>query len=373
MNHTMSVRRTKGGLWIADVSYGRKLDGRRDRRARSFRTKAEAEREESRMKLEAAARSGRSYGRIPFGEFVEDYFWPQKTRLRGNTVKGYKRDLRLRLLPAFATVPMEDIGRLAIQRMISSCPSRKVATNARETLSSVLSLAVEMGVIPVNPAGFRYEYPPETRRDPDRLGVWLTSFDQIARVVAWVHAGWAGEPEERMVVLGLCLGLRKGEVLGLDGPDIDLRRRAASISRSYTEGEHGPELGPPKTPRAYRDVPVIRMAADVMDGWELDDGPVVRGRDGSRMNPSTARGRLQRVFTADAVYDDGEPVPRLTQFSMRHSFGTACVTAGIEVSKVSQWMGHVDVTTTLNRYVKHRPPDMLAEADVIDAAMGRLA
>lgn len=60
----------------------------------------------------------------------------------------------------------------------------------------------------------------------------------------------------------------------------------------------------------------------------------------------------------------------MTQFSMRHSFGTSCITAGIEVSKLSRWMGHVDVTTTLNRYVKHRIADLYEDADIIDAALG---
>ncbi len=366
----MSVRRLDSGLWVADVTMGRRLDGSRDRRTRQCRTKAEAERAERAWLVEKERARGKSYGRIALAEFVADFFWPQKTRLKGSTVKGYKRDLDLRILPALGGMAMEDIGRLQIQRMLMSCPTRKTATNARETLSSVMSLAVEMGVVPVNPAGFRYEYPAASRPDPEALGVWLTSFEKIGRVVDWVHRGWEGAPEERMVVLGLLFGLRKGEVLGLDAADIDIAGRKIGIRRAYTEGEHGPELGPPKTPKAVRDVPMMHRAREIMEGWDLPDGPVVRGLDGGRMNPSTARGRLQKVFGEGARFDDGTPVPRMTQFSMRHSFGTSCITAGIEVSKLSRWMGHVDVTTTLNRYVKHRIADLYEDADIIDAALG---
>lgn len=166
--------------------------------------------------------------------------------------------------------------------MLMACLIRKIATNARETLFSVMSLAVEMRLISVNPAGFCYEYP------------------------------------------------------------------SASIC----------------------DVPMMRKTREIMEGWELPDGPVVRGLDGGRMNPSTARGRLQKVFSETAEFDGGTPVPRMTQFSMRHSFGTTCITAGIEVSKLSRWMGHVDVTTTINRYVGHRIADPYEDADIIDAALG---
>ena len=42
-NCTMSVRKLDSGLWVADVTMGRRLDGSRDRRTRQCRTKAEAE------------------------------------------------------------------------------------------------------------------------------------------------------------------------------------------------------------------------------------------------------------------------------------------------------------------------------------------
>ena len=60
---------------------------------------------------------------------------------------------------------LEQINKLNIQRMVSGCPTRKTATNARETLSSVLGCAVEMGMIPVNPASFRYTYPGDGAAD----------------------------------------------------------------------------------------------------------------------------------------------------------------------------------------------------------------
>lgn len=366
----MSVRKRPDGGWIADVTVGRRLDGSPDRRTETHRTKREAEAAEKRLLLLKEQRRGKSYGSITFSAFVDGYFWPQRASLRPTTVKGYERDIRLRLRPAFGDVPIEDIDRLRIQRMISSCATRKVATNARETLSSILSLAVEMGAIPVNPAGFRYSYPEAAEHPDDHFGVWLSTFAEIQRVLDWMEEHYPGEPEERMCVLGLCMGLRKEEALGLDWETVFPAERRVQIVQAYTQGEGEPVLGDPKTPKALRPVPMTAHALRRFEAWGPGEGPVVTDRFGRRMRPSAARKRIAKVFAGGLAYDDGTPLPRLTQFSMRHSFGTACINAGIEVARLAKWMGHCDTSTTYNRYVKPKLADLSGDAGIIDAAMG---
>ena len=135
------------------------------------------------MIMEKERLRGRVTARITLAEFVDEVYWPQKAGLRANTRQGYERDLRRRILPALGNMELEQINKLNIQRMISGCPTRKTATNARETLSSVLGCAVEMGMIPVNPASFRYTYPGDGAADPERGGVWLTTFAEHMRLL----------------------------------------------------------------------------------------------------------------------------------------------------------------------------------------------
>ncbi|WP_305296598.1 site-specific integrase [Parvibacter caecicola] len=367
----MSVRKRPDGGWIADVTVGLRLDGRPDRRTSTHRTKKAAEEAERKLLLERDLKRGKSYGSILFRDFVEGYFWPQKEGLARTTRGAYKRDLKLRLLPAFGDVPVEDIDRLRIQSMISSCQTRKVASNARGTLSSILALAVEMGAISVNPAGFKsYRYPSPGSHAADHYGEWLSTFAEIQRVLDYMEAHHPGTADERMCVLGLCFGLRKEEALGLDWEQVDLPGRKISIVQAYTTGDGVTALGDPKTDRARREVPMVAHAARRMAAWGPSEGPVVVTVRGGRMAPSTARDRMQRLFGSGHCFDDGRPLPRLTQFSMRHSFGTSCINAGIEVAKVSKWMGHCDVNTTYNRYVKPLLADLRGDADTIDAAMG---
>lgn len=366
----MAVRKTKSGKWEADVVIGYKLDGKPDRRRIKCATKTEALEQEKRLHIIRQDKRGKSYGCISFQDFVDFYYWPQKTKLRSSTVRGYKRDLNLRLLPAFGKMPLDEIGRFDIQKMISSCSTKKVATNARETLSSILRLAVEMEIIDKNPAGYSYEYPDEPIRKPDFYGVWLQNFDEIKRVVEWVCKTYPGTQIERITVLGLCFGLRKGEILGLDWDDVDFENRCIHIKQTYTEGEGKPQLTPPKTPNSTRTIPMIELAFRHMAGWTREAQSVVCTRTGRRLDPKAARCRAISAFRSGKTFDDGTLVPRMTIFSMRHSFGTACIAAGIDVKIVSTWMGHVDVTTTYNRYVKPKLETLQMNASEIDKLMG---
>ena len=133
----MAVRKLKSGKWAADVTVGVKWDGSRDRRVETYPTKGQARKAETRLLMEKERLRGRVTARITLAEFVDEVYGPQKAGLRANTRQGYERDLRRRILPALGNMELEQINKLNIQRMVSACPTRKTATNARETLSSV--------------------------------------------------------------------------------------------------------------------------------------------------------------------------------------------------------------------------------------------
>ena len=72
-----------------------------------------------------------------------------------------------------------------------------------------------------------------------------------------------------------------------------------------------------------------------------------------------------RRFTAGS-YPDGTPLPRVTMASPRHSFATACVNEGMEVSKLSRIMGRADIKTTMRCYVRQKLDDLKVAVDAMD-------
>ena len=365
----MSVRRTGNGRWMADVSTG---TGERVRRV--FRTKREAQDEEKRLLSEATGRSS-----MTVAEFTERVFWRVKSGLRGDTKRCYESDLRVHILPAIGSKGICDVTKLDVQRLLDSTKSHHVAKNVRGTLSSVLSTAYEMGMVDVNVAKFRYTYPPRPKRTETANGDWLQSFDEHAKLVEFMHSTAPGTLAERMLVLGLSMGLRPGESRGLDWERVDLDSGEVRIVQTYVLGYgRTAEVHPPKTHRSVRTVPIPRWAVEIMKGWsrtglgtDLDGNPchpVTVGHTGSRATPSASSDALRRWLKAHPVYGDGSPVPHVTLESLRHSFATAAVNAGVEVSVVSRILGHCDVATTYNRYVKPKLDSLRAAQDLSDEA-----
>lgn len=376
----MAVRKLRNGKWVADVVVGVKADGSPDRRTRRFALKKDAQTQEALWKTEKTAKKGDAIlsGRIPFRDFVEAIYWPQKKHLRANTVRNYKRDLKLRLLPAFGGMAIEEIGRMQVQRMIDSCETRKQATNARETLSSILSLAADMGLVAKNPASSKFNYPKRPPQAPDAFGVWLSTFDEHKKVLEHVRGEHRGESVERIVVLGLCCGLRKGEILGLDWERVDLERREIRIVQTYVIGDTS-FLAEPKTEKSKRTVPLPLWALNRMKEWDVTpycspdlEGkpvhPVVVGKYGRRLSPNGAEKQVRKL--REERFSDGTPMPGITMMSCRHSFATACIRAGIEVSSVSKWLGHEQISTTYNRYVKPLLSDLHGDVSTIDSIIG---
>lgn len=356
----MPIRKVNG-KWRAQVEVGRKADGTRDRRTKTFDTKAAAQAWERDMQMRRDANDGR-LRRCTFREFVRAYWWPMKeASLEQTSLDSYSQDLRLRLMPRFANRDMASITRADVQAMVNACPSASTAKRSRDLMRAIYNEAISSGVCQHNPAAGRVQMPRRAVHAHDGGGkeAWLTTFAQHKRVLD--AAKGKGELE-KIVVLGLCFGLRKEEILGLDVGDIDFERGVIHVGAAYVQTSKGNLVKPTKTAESTRDVPMTAYARErllaLAEGMPADS-PFVLSQAGKRLSPSTATKMVKRFV-------ESEGLPRVTAKTMRHSFASACIDAGIDVSKVSKWLGHTNVTTTYNRYVKTRQSDLDDAARTID-------
>jgi integrase/recombinase XerD len=131
------------------------------------------------------------------------------------------------------------------------------------------------------------------------------------------------------------LGLRLGESLSLTVGDID-----GEASRVHVrDGKGGRDRMVP--------LPQLTLAA-MRQFWRLHRHPRLLfpspGGDITRATKPMDRGGVQRAFKA-ALADVGIP-RRLTIHSLRHSYATHLLEAGVDLREIQTLLGHASATTT---------------------------
>jgi integrase len=306
------------------------------------------------------ANAGRS-NRLTLEVFIDEYWYPKTMKtVRDVTMVGYNRDIKLRIRPYLGKVCLHELDNRHIQAMIDKCPTAKTGHNARDTLSAILGYAVKRGMLPRNPARDDFIYAEKGVERP--LGAVITDFNEHLRVI-----NLADDYEVKAIlVLGFMFALRKGEILAVDwDKNVDWKNRILHIRNTYTRGKGAPKITAPKTPKSMRDLPISDHAYELL--MELRDyggitrlaGPICSYK-GRRISP---QGAYRRLRTFLKHHPD---IPKITPSSMRHSFATAAVLGGMNIANLSKWLGHTNISTTLNRYVKPLMGDLEQEAVRLD-------
>ena len=349
MDALMSItkRKRKDGSTVYDVTleYGT-IDGKRDRRKRTFPTLKDAQAAE--RDAERLRGAMRHQGRLKLGEYIARYYWPiASRRLQATSQDTYRREIDKRILPILGDCFLEELDRLKIQRLVDSCPTEAVGRKCHGVLKTILNEAVGDGFIISNPALARYAMPPKGNKRDN--GLILGDFPTIREYVETVRRD-APPAIQRLVVSGLLLGLRPEERYALDWEDIGMT--TVSVTKAYVIAKGGPVLKETKTQGSNRVIPFSPDFFQFMVSQSRLTGPWIVGRDGERLSPSTGR----KMWTR---YLDAHPeLERITLENMRHSFATACLKAGMNVEDVSRMLGHADINTTYRRYVKPNMQNM---------------
>jgi integrase len=163
----------------------------------------------------------------------------------------------------------------------------------------------------------------------------------------------AAEPDARydyapLLRVAARLGLRLGELLGLQWGDFDKDEGMLSVERQWTRyGEYGPTKTPAAVrrialPAGLRDLPITQRLRSPFSG---DEQPVFASRRGT---PLGHRNVTRRGF--EAARDRARLPLGLTFHDLRHAAASRLIRAGLDPVTVAGVLGHEDATVTLKVY-----------------------
>lgn len=228
-------------------------------------------------------------------------------------------------------------------------------------LSGVCALAVDEGAMATNPMS-KVRRP----RRPEPEHIFLTA-EQLWRL-AELH------PDPTVVLTLGTVGLRIGELSGLQAGDLSDVSARISIRRAVSRSASGWTTTLPKTRRSR----VVAAPGVVMsmlreraaglphDGWLF---PAAR----SRRVPLAARTEQDRfVRTVAAAVEEGVISERLTLHGLRHVAAGLLVHAGASVKAVQRQLGHASAAMTLDTYTELFDDDLNGVAAALDGELSRV-
>jgi integrase len=166
-----------------------------------------------------------------------------------------------------------------------------------------------------------------------------------------------GERLYALYILALCLGLRRGELLGLRWEDIDLDAGTLEVVQTLQRVSGALRFVLPKTENSARTIPLPPLClralhehrrqqfterADAWPNWQ-ENGLVFPTRIGTPMEPDNLRRSWGRIRAAAGLTG--------TRFhDMRHTCVSLLLHLGVAPDMVREIVGHSDIEVTMTIY-----------------------
>ena len=159
-------------------------------------------------------------------------------------------------------------------------------------------------------------------------------------------------PRKIGLLLGLELGLRIGEICGLQWGDFDLKLGTLKINRtvcriSCGNGHTKVVIQTPKTRTSRREIPIPKQLLATLKKLHENASDSTWFLSGNGEKPVEPRCYRKSI----KAYLKQASVRQVRPYGLRHTFATTCLQAGCDVKTLSELLGHANANITLQRYV----------------------
>lgn len=341
----------KTGKWLIQYRYTDWQGKRRKSTKRGFATKREAEEWLRNFLITQKADFD-----MKFEDFWKMYCADMETRLREHTMRTKKYIVELKILPYFGDKRVNDITAADIRQwqneLIKMGYSPTYLKTINNQLSAIFNYAVRYYDLKSNPC---VKAGSMGKSKAEEMDFWTgeefrkfidSVMNKRLSYMAFMTLYWTG--------------MRMGELLALNPKDIDLEKRAISITKSYQRLGKKDVITPPKTPKSKRVITIPEfLAADIKDYMDS----LYDLQENDRLFPITKyylEHEMQR-----GIKESG--VKRIRVHDLRHSHASMLIELGFSPLEIANRLGHEKVETTLNTYAHLYPNKQTKLAERLDS------
>ena len=260
-----------------------------------------------------------------------------------------KRSLNVIKKAPFCFRNIEDIKSEEIQAFLNEMAktySNSSLKKFSEQFGQAFKYAFNKGYISKNPMR-----PKSVKKDKD---VRAMTVDEESKFINYLLEHSVKDiPYRNAFLMQLLMGFRIGEVLALNSGDIDLSHHLINVNKTLTKLADGTIVmsDSPKTKAGNRILPIpkvlepfiieqLKISKDIPNNDEhlLFKPPIVHYARVSTLNWS-----LNKILKE-------LDIPHFSTHSLRHTYATRAIEAGMSPVVLQKLMGHTDVSVTLNAY-----------------------
>lgn len=371
-------QRSSDGLWIYEITF----PGESKPRYFSGKTAEKAiEKKDEALKTLYVNGFLPKKNKTTVGEWLD--FWLTNYKIADLTDTGresYENEIKYRIKPHLGNILLSELRPLDIQQWINKLSTEgrkdgkgglapKTVVRSFGVLRQALDKAVEQELIISNPAA--------KKTGKNQINLPKVPKPQIKHMTVDDTAAFLQAIKDDYmypaIVTGLMTGLRRGELLGLKWKDIDLKKGTILVRRQLVRKASGEcKLEERvKTDTGFRELQsppelITILKKHKQQQWEQKqnlrgDTKVIDIKSKEKTKKSRNDPQAEdlvfcwpdgRWYAPDHFYRHLQRLlnkhgfERLSVHGLRHTYATSAVALGIDISVLSQNLGHADIATT---------------------------
>ena len=300
--------------------------------------------------------------------------------LERSTVKAYDELGRLHIVPFIGKEKLSKLTMPTVEAFVDGLllsRSKAMAGKAVRALSSIITEAQRRGLVAQNVAkGVKVIRP---KREKKKIIVPVK--EDLRAMLGKAETDY--EDFRPLLLTAIFCGFRSSELRGLRRCDVNLR--AAEITICQRADQWG-VIGPPKSESGHRTVPIPPLLVSVLRAWMLKSPKSKLGllfpnsEGGVRLHSNLLNREYWPLQVAAGICEDsgkkdedGQPILRARYdfHSLRHAAASAWIKQRVDLKRLTTWLGHASVQTTLDVY-GHLIRDEVGDAAIAAAAQAEL-
>lgn len=303
---------------------------------------------DTKRKLEVAKNSNlnlrKSAAVNTFGDLLYYWFDFNSPKNKQTTQDKYAFLIKKHIEPELGNVKLNKISSAMINKFIDS-KIKNLSNSYVRTMAIIMKSALELGIKEqfVFISNLDIHLPKQNKPELKILSVTEQNLleQYILHNLDFTTLG---------IYISLYAGLRIGEICALRWSDIDFENRIIKVRSTVirakdANGKSYDDIGTAKTDASIRDIPIFdKLFILLLKMKKLSKSPYVISTKMDFVKKRTFEYRYHKILK-----DAG--LKNINYHALRHSFATRCIECGVDVKSLSEFMGHSNVSVTLNTYV----------------------